>query len=312
MNAAAQLLPPDLRLLERGWLSSNSLLMSGDPRGAVIVDTGYCTHKEQTLELVRSALAPGESLRLIVNTHLHSDHCGGNAHLSAAFGCPIWVPPGHLEAARAWDEDTLSYRATGQRCERFAPARALLPGDLLEQAGRQWQVLAAPGHDPHSLILFEPDAGVLLSADALWEHGFGIVFPEIDGSGGFDEVEETLDLIASLAVRVVVPGHGPAFTEIADALREARSRLDFFRRHPSRHTRHAAKALIAYHLLETGSCSEQELLNWLERTPIHRAMWERHFAETPLLEWTGELLNDLEKAGTLTRRGASISCWISS
>ena len=53
MNVAAQLLPPDLRLLERGWLSSNSLVMSGHPRGAVIVDTGYCTHEEQTLALVR-------------------------------------------------------------------------------------------------------------------------------------------------------------------------------------------------------------------------------------------------------------------
>lgn len=308
MNVAAQLLPPDLRLLERGWLSSNSLVMSGDPRGAVIVDTGYCTHEEQTLALVRSALAPDESLRLIVNTHLHSDHCGGNAHLSAAFGCPIWVPPGHFEAARDWDEDRLSYRPTGQRCERFTPARALLPGEVLEQAGRHWQAMAAPGHDPHSLILFEPASGVLLSADALWEHGFGIVFPEIDGPGGFDEVERTLDLIATLPVQIVVPGHGPAFTDVAAALSEARSRLDFFRRHPLRHMRHAAKALIVYHLLETGRCREQELVKWLERTPIHRVMWDRHFGDTPLLEWTHQLLNDLEQAGTLTRQRASISC----
>lgn len=306
--AAAALLPPDLQMLERGWLSSNSLVLSGDSRGAVIVDTGYCTHKQQTLALVREALEPGESLRLIVNTHLHSDHCGGNAHLSEAFGCPIWVPPGHYQAARDWDEDVLSYRPTGQHCERFTPARALLPGDVLEQAGRHWQVLAAPGHDPHSLMLFEPESGVLMSADALWEHGFGIVFPEIDGQDGFDEVEQTLDLIAALPIRVVVPGHGALFTDLDAALAEARSRLAFFRRHPERHVRHAAKALLVFHLLEMGQTSREALMTWLAHTPIHHAMWQRHFAATSLLDWTDELLAELERSALLILERDTIRC----
>ncbi|MDN3922698.1 MBL fold metallo-hydrolase [Roseateles violae] len=295
-------------MLERGWLSSNSLLLQGDPRGAVLVDSGYCTHKEQTLALLREALGPGGALRLIVNTHLHSDHCGGNAHLAAAFGnCPIWIPPGHFEAARDWDEAQLSYRLTGQRCERFAPTRALNPGETLEQAGRRWKVLAAPGHDPHSLILFEPESGVLVSADALWEHGFGIVFPELEGETGFHEVERTLDLIETLPVRVVVPGHGSAFTDVQAALAEARSRLDFFRRNPERHTRHAAKALLVYHLLELGRCSRAELNDWLEQTPIHRTMWARHFANLPLQEWTETLLGELARGGTLKLEGDTIS-----
>jgi glyoxylase-like metal-dependent hydrolase (beta-lactamase superfamily II) len=308
VDAAAALLPPDLRLLERGWLSSNSLLMLGDPRGAVLVDTGYCTHKAQTLALVREALGPGRSLRLIVNSHLHSDHCGGNAHLAAHFGCPIWIPPGHFDAVLDWKDEALSYVQTGQQCERFVPARALLPGEVLEQAGRRWEAHAAPGHDPHSLLLFEPDSGVLMSADALWEHGFGIVFPELDAAGGFDEVEQTLDLIASLPVRVVVPGHGAAFTDVAAALSESRLRLDFFRRHPERHTRHAAKALLVYHLLEVGHTRLDELLAWLARTPIHQAMWAKHFADIALLDWTMELLGDLERSGTLQRDGDTISC----
>jgi glyoxylase-like metal-dependent hydrolase (beta-lactamase superfamily II) len=282
--------------------------MLGDPRGAVLVDSGYCTHKEQTLSLVRATLAPGDALRLIVNTHLHSDHCGGNAHLAAHFDCPIWIPPGHYDAVLDWRDEVLSYVQTGQQCERFVPTRALLPGEVFEQTGRQWQVHAAPGHDPHSLILFEPDSGVLMSADALWEHGFGIVFPEIDGAGGFDEVEQTLDVIAALPVRVVVPGHGPAFTDVAAALAEARSRLDFFRRHPERHTRHAAKALLVYHMLEVGRATRAELTNWLDRTPIHRAMWQRHFADTPLDDWSERLLGDLAQGGTLKLEGDTISC----
>jgi len=296
-------------MLERGWLSSNSLLMLGDPRGAVIVDTGYCTHKEQTLALVRAALEPTQqALRLIVNTHLHSDHCGGNAFLSAAFGsCPVWIPPGHFRAAQEWDQQVLSYEPTGQQCERFAPARALQPGEMLAQGHRAWRVLAAPGHDPHSVMLFDLESGVLMSADALWERGFGIVFPELDGEDGFDEVERSLDLIESLDVHVVVPGHGRMFTDVATALAEARARLAFFRRHPDRHARHAAKALLVFHMLDVGRCTRTELGAWLDQAPIHRVMWRLHFEDRPLDIWTDELLGELARAGALQLAGNTIS-----
>jgi len=299
-------LPADVKMLERGWLSSNSTLLLGDRRGAVLIDSGYCTHKHQTLALVQEALVDAPGLRLIVNTHLHSDHCGGNAHLSAAFGCPIWVPPGHYTAAVNWDPAVLSYEQTGQQCERFSPAQRLEPGSTLEQAGRTWQVLAAPGHDPHSLILFEPEDGILISADALWEHGFGIVFPEIEGSGGFDEVEATLDLIASLPVRLVIPGHGRLFSDVNAALNEARERLAFFRKNPVRHARHAAKALIKYHMLEVQQQSLEDLMGWLAQTPIHRQMWQGFFHDQPLAQWSQALLSELQNAGVIRLESGQI------
>ena len=53
--------------------------------------------------------------------------------------------------------------------------------------GFDWQVISAPGHDPHAVILFNPDTRVLISADALWERGFGVIFPELEGESGFAE-----------------------------------------------------------------------------------------------------------------------------
>ena len=51
------------------------------------------------------------------------------------------------------------------------------------------------GHDTHSVILFEPVSRTLVSADALWERGFGVVFPELDGDDAFAEVADTLDVM---------------------------------------------------------------------------------------------------------------------
>ena len=53
----ASLLPlgPGLHVLERGWLSSNNVLLdSGD--GATLVDSGHCVHAEQTVALLRQRL----------------------------------------------------------------------------------------------------------------------------------------------------------------------------------------------------------------------------------------------------------------
>jgi glyoxylase-like metal-dependent hydrolase (beta-lactamase superfamily II) len=180
-----------LTVFERGWLSSNNILLHGDSddEGATLVDSGHCVHAEQTVALVRHALPGAQTLRHIVNTHLHSDHCGGNAALQRAFpGVLLSIPPGQADAVSRWDEDALSYRATGQRIERFAHDALLRPGESLTVGTRTWQALAAPGHDPHSLVLFDAHDGVLISADALWGNGFGVVFPELDGEQAFDEV----------------------------------------------------------------------------------------------------------------------------
>ena len=115
------------------------------------------------------------------------------------------------------------------------------PGQALQAGRRRWHALAAPGHDPHSLVLFDDQTGVLISADALWENGFGVVFPELEGEDAFDEVARVLDLIESLGAHWVIPGHGAPFMTCNAALQRARRRLESFRSDPARHARHAAK-----------------------------------------------------------------------
>ncbi len=43
-------LPPGVQVLERDWLSSNRVLFLG-AQSTALVDSGYCAHAEQTLEL---------------------------------------------------------------------------------------------------------------------------------------------------------------------------------------------------------------------------------------------------------------------
>lgn len=299
-----------LSVFERGWLSSNNILVHAAPdeAGATLIDSGHVNHAAQTLALVRRALG-GAPLERIVNTHLHSDHCGGNATLARAFGARITIPPGLAEAVRTWQAEALSYEATGQLCERFEVHTTLHPGDVLAAGGRRFEVLAAPGHDPDSVMLFDAAHGLLVSADALWEHGFGVVFPEMDGEPGFDDVGSVLDAIEALPVKLVVPGHGAPFTDVEAALGRARSRLASFRAEPARHARHGVKVLIKYHLMEVRAQGEDELMRWAATTPLFTGVWDRHgrAAAASAEAWCAQLVDELVASGALRREGERIA-----
>lgn len=304
MNTALYELPPGVQVLERGWLSANNTVLTvrpGHAGTAAVVDTGYHTHAAQTVALVDAALA-GAPLERIANTHLHSDHCGGNAALQARWpGARTAIAPGEASAVAIWDEAALSYAPTGQHCPRFAFDELLAPGTETLLGEWLWQVHAAPGHDPHSVVLFEPQSRTLLSADALWENGFGVVFPEIEGMHAFDAVAATLDVIERLQPRVVVPGHGPVFTGVAMALANARRRLDSFVASPERHAMHAAKVLLKYKLLEWQRQPLAEVHAWLAATPVFGLLHERYFADAAPEEWRSRLIDELERSGVAQR-----------
>ena len=296
-------LPPEITVFERGWLSSNNILFVGQRSGSALVDTGYCTHSGQTVSLVQSALG-GRPLERILNTHLHSDHCGGNAALQQAWpGVQTAIPPGQAAHVRTWDAYALSYTPTGQECPPFRCDALLQPGSEVLLGDRPWQVHAAPGHDPHSVVLFEPHDRVLISADALWENGFGVVFPELEGEDAFDEVARTLDLIERLSPRTVIPGHGPVFHDAERALTVARKRLDGFASNPVKHALYAAKVLLKYKLLEWQRIELTDLHAWASATPYFGALHARHFGDQPQAQWLQGLADDLVRSGAARREG---------
>ncbi len=285
-------LPESIRFIERDWLSCNQVLMC-DSRPAIwqtqyrfgplsreaqsqllpsytLIDSGYSKHQALTLQVVKHWIGQGRLSRLI-NTHLHSDHCGGNALLSLSTGCEIVVPQASFADVQAWNTEGLSYAGTGQHCPRFSADRALKPGDAFNSGGLQWQVHAAPGHDAKSLIFFAPQEGLLISADALWENGFGILFPELVGDSGMAEQEAVLDLIEALDPGLVLPGHGGMFTDVSAALSRARSRLRAFREKPDRNPRNAIKALVKFALLDLEKLHIESFIETQAKTSINIA-----------------------------------------
>ena len=294
-GASSEVLPRGIHVFERGWLSSNNILFD-DGKTSCLVDSGYSTHSAQTTELLQVKLG-SRPLDRLINTHLHSDHCGGNAALQAKYPELVTnIPPGLACFVKNWDAAGLTYEATGQQCPQFGYDALLSPGSRIRLGFSDWDVYSAPGHDPDAVLLFEAEQKVLISGDALWESGFGVVFPELDGADAFDQVSCTLDLIEELQPKIVIPGHGSLFHYGEENLISARQRLAVFVQDPVKHARHAVKVLLKFKLLEVQKQPLVQFYQWANSTPYLHTCRNRFFQEIDFSHFIQQMCEELVRS----------------
>jgi N-acyl homoserine lactone hydrolase len=137
--------------------------------GAILVDTGVGWPTELVQEwkvvnrhaadaLAEHDLSPAD-VRIVINSHLHFDHCGQNAVFKHA---PFYIQRGELDRARREETETSEWFD-------FAGARfELIDGDA--QIADGVRVVATPGHTAghQSVIVDTPDGGAVMIGDAAY------------------------------------------------------------------------------------------------------------------------------------------------
>jgi glyoxylase-like metal-dependent hydrolase (beta-lactamase superfamily II) len=290
--------PPGLRVIVRDWLSANHVVFRS-PDGNVLIDTGYVRDAAETLARVGAAL-DGEPLDAIVNTHLHSDHMGGNAQVAAHYRCPVSVPAAEADAVARWDDKALLLDYGGQQADRFRNDATIGPGDENLWGAMQWRALEAPGHDMGALVFFNPEHRILISGDALWENGFGFVLPPEMDPDCLPATRATLDAIAALDVRTVIPGHGTPFGDTGAALERAYRRLEGMERDSRRTARSALKAMLMFALLAHRRLDLATLPAYLDGIGFYRDVNDAIF-HLPTAELAQMLVDELERSGAVRR-----------
>jgi glyoxylase-like metal-dependent hydrolase (beta-lactamase superfamily II) len=231
---------------------------------------------------------------------------GGNRAVQEKFACRTTIPAGEAPLIDAWDEESLILGFADQRADRFRYDDTLAPGAAFRMGDIDWQALAAPGHDPYALMFWAPAERVLIAGDALWEDGFGVIFPALFGDAhALVQTRATLDAIAQLDPRTVIPGHGAVFDRVVPALERAYSRLEGFERDLTRLARHTAKVMIVFALLQKRRMAIAALPRYCETVGILRHLNREFLGMAPeaMAAW---LVEDLERARAIRRENGDL------
>lgn len=287
--------PPDwLAFFEREYPSANAVLVRGER--PVLVDTGFGSDLPDTEELLREAGVMPEDLHLIVNTHYHSDHVGGNNGLQSRYGIPI--------AAHRWDADLVNRRDRevcsaewlDQPIEPYEVNRSLSESDEIDAGGVILQVLHTPGHTLGHISLYAPEERVLILGDAVHGDDVAWINPFREGIGALQRTLETLDRLAELPVSRAYSGHSPAIEDLGAAIDGARQRYAKWLDDPQKAHWHGCKRIFAYALMISGGFTEKEVSPYLLRCPWFDD-YARHGFESEPEDFVEPLLEEMLRSG---------------
>jgi glyoxylase-like metal-dependent hydrolase (beta-lactamase superfamily II) len=208
-----------------------------------------------------------EGVARIILTHVHADHVGAVKTIQEASGCRVALHPvsrHHIDTRNRW---ATWWHYYDHQAEFFETHESLKPGETVRLGRLGFEVLHAPGHAGGQIALFEPTEGLLLSSDALWQGDLGVLTPRIEGLDCVFRALETVDRLAALRPRIVYPGHGQPFENVAEALRQSRGRLTSFLADPRLQGRDQIKKIIVFTLLMKGGLPAVSLFDNLLESP---------------------------------------------
>ncbi len=265
MDPRIHQITPGFYFIKRGWLNGNHFVGTGQK--TVILDSGYYPDWPETERLIKETGARIEDTRLLISTHSHCDHIGGNSRIAARSGCQVAmheVDKHFINQRNSW---AAWYRYYEQEADFFAVQRGLTDGELLELGGLDWQVIHAPGHGMGQICLFAPDTGWLISADAAWDGDFGVLTSRIEGLDCPLRQADTLERLARLPVTTIYPGHGPIIPDGKTAIEKCRARIARFIEDPVLMGRDQVRKIMLYTIMRQGGVERGALETCLYNSP---------------------------------------------
>jgi hydroxyacylglutathione hydrolase len=179
-----------------------------------LVDTGTGKNFDTVSKnLHKFGLTP-EDIELIINTHCHYDHVGGDRAFVEAGDCGVAIHELDAEPLQKGDEVVTCAIVLGEKLGPLEPTRLLHDGDRIELGSLLLDVIYTPGHTKGSICLYDNERSLLFSGDTVFCDDIGRVdLPTGDPSA----MTNSLKKLTKLKLAQLLPGHGPIVKEGAGA-----------------------------------------------------------------------------------------------
>jgi len=236
-----------LPLLKVGPENVNVYIIEGND-GNLLIDTGWNTPEAfnaLALEMKNSGFAMKDITDIAI-THFHPDHFGLAGKIAELTGAKIaisaiedyLIDSRYTHPEKLVSEMILLYMANGvpewelkmlseasfnirSYVSPFKASRLLKDGDVISMPPYEFRVMAAPGHSPGHICLYEPDKKYFFSGDhVLPEMVSNIGYHTQSGDNPLGDYVKSLNALSELEVRFVFPGHGSVFSGLAPMIDE--------------------------------------------------------------------------------------------
>ena len=179
---------------------------------ALLFDTGLGIGDMRTVVAELTELEP-----IVVNSHTHYDHVGGNHQFEAVYGTGTEYTMSNAKGRK--HEDVAEFIGEGWIWKRtpegfdrdryeskpFAIAKTIVDGEAIDLGGRKLEVVFTPGHAPDALCLLDRENRLLFTGDTFYP---AALYAHLPGSD-FALYRQTAQRLAELRddVDFVLPAH---------------------------------------------------------------------------------------------------------
>jgi glyoxylase-like metal-dependent hydrolase (beta-lactamase superfamily II) len=293
----------DLFFIERGFLSGNHFVFrSKDP---VLIDTGYISGFHQTEKLISGLGVNLADVSLIISTHTHCDHIGGNQIIQQQSGCDIALHKVGKHYIDTRDDWSTWWRYYNQEADFFNCTRALEDGEMITFGPHEFQVIYTPGHASDGIVLYNRREKLLISSDTLWESDMAVMTLRVEGSTALFHMQQSLQKLEALDVKIVYPGHGKPFTDMKKALSKCSKKIEHYLMHRDTIGEDLIKKIIVYTLLMKKRIRETIFFPYLMETHWFKETVDLYFNSEYEEKYT-ETMNTFFKKGIIKQKNGDL------
>ncbi len=177
---------------------SNVYLIDGE----ILVDTGSGIYFKEIRDEIENLGFNLNKIRMIINTHSHFDHSGGDKKFRDLLKIPICI---HAAEKRNLETGDVLANMFGKVAKAVTVDRVLQDGDIIETTRFSFRVIHTPGHSPGSICLYDERRKILISGDTLFSDGPGTI--DLPG-GDKNLMVDSLERLMDLNIMYLLPGHG--------------------------------------------------------------------------------------------------------
>lgn len=185
----------------------NTFVVHDESCEAVIIDCGALFKEERNavLDYIHNNKL---TVKHLLDTHAHIDHCFGNNTIAEEFGIYPEVCIDDKPLMDCLAKQSEEYCNYSLNYDMPAVNNYLKDGDIISFGSHSLSVIQTPGHTPGSVLFYFEAEKVAFSGDTLFRMSVGRTDLEL---GNYKTLKASLAKIASILPHdtTILPGHGP-------------------------------------------------------------------------------------------------------